>query len=103
MWEVTNWDCDKNREAKEKKATAHICTDSDGGLVVTIYYDLSDEQLTIPCEVIQISFFPHMDIHWFLFWEGCVKVSDHQSRFVHYMVMGIWSNRTYVQNASWYM
>ena len=42
-------------ERPKKKATAHICTDSVGGLV-TIYYDLS-EQLTIPCEVIQISFF----------------------------------------------
>jgi len=43
-------------ERPKKKATAHICTDSVGGLV-TIYYDLS-EQLMIPCEVIQISFFP---------------------------------------------
>ena len=43
-------------ERPKKKATAHICTDSVGGLV-TIYYDLS-EQLTIPCEVIQISFSP---------------------------------------------
>ena len=43
------------QRGQRKKATAHICTDSDGGLV-TIYCDL-DEQLMMPCEVIHF-FFP---------------------------------------------
>jgi hypothetical protein len=43
------------QERPKKKATAHICTDSDCGLV-TIYCDLS-EQFMMPCEVIHF-FFP---------------------------------------------
>lgn len=43
------------QRGQRRKATAHICKDSDGGLV-TIYCDLAEQFMT-PCEVIHF-FFP---------------------------------------------
>ena len=70
MWEVTDCDCDKNREAKEKGHSTHLYRLGWGTSDYLLWsvWTVDDTLWGYPN-----LFFPHLDIHWFLFWEGCVK------------------------------